>query len=78
MNLNHQCEAKPPVSTRIRAHRARSTHIDEFMHVRTAGLGSAFFLKMAVTLTAEALLAILAEAGATARRQVENWVAIIV
>jgi len=48
------------------------------MDERTAGLGSAFFLKMAVTLTAEALLAILAEAGATARRQVENWVAIIV
>jgi len=49
------------------------------MHVRTAGLDSVFaFLNKAVTLTAEALLATLAEAGTIARREVENWVAIIV
>ena len=48
------------------------------MDARTAGLDSVFFLNKAVTLTAEALLATLAEAGATARRALENWVAIIV
>jgi hypothetical protein len=73
------CEANLPVQTRIVAHRAQSTHIYKFMHVRTAGLDSVFaFLNKAVTLTAEALLATLAEAGTIARREVENWVAIIV